>query len=243
MDNEQKLRYIYNWENFISLLNEGLIHTYPIKTVVKLITNELSRLKLLVSIDTEISTNTIFVKGYSKTFYNKDIKHFISVISLCGYFPSTFKFYNKKDELIDKLIYENIDDEFLKTLNEKILNSYFTQITIESKFNKIVNVPNKLYHVTLCKNTNRILKYGLISKNNNKRAYHIERIYFGYNKIITKNLAYQFDEKSKYILLEIDTIGLNIIFYDDPDFTNDGCYTYDNISPNRIKILEQFENF
>lgn len=62
----------------------------------------------------------------------------------------------------------------------------------------------------------------------------------GYNPIIVKNLSFQF-EKGRYILLEINTIGLNIELYDDPDFSKNGGYTYSNIPPANIKIIDNFE--
>ena len=133
MNTEDKLKYIYNWDNFISLIKEGLISTYPIKTTIKLITRELSDLKIIAECDSEESTNTIFIKGYSYSFLDKDIKILIRAINTCGYFPSTFEFYDKTDKLINTLVYKNIDDEFLKELNDNIKDSYYTQFTIESK--------------------------------------------------------------------------------------------------------------
>lgn len=82
-------------------------------------------------------------------------------------------------------------------------------------------------------------KMGLIPKSKNKRANHHDRVYLGYNKNIVKNLAYQF-KSGEYILLEIDTMGLDIILYDDPDFSKNGGYTYSNIHPKYIKIIDKF---
>lgn len=61
----------------------------------------------------------------------------------------------------------------------------------------------------------------------------------GLDKIVTKNLAYQFSE-GEYILLKINTEGLNINIYDDPDFTGNGVYTYENIPRYNIEIVEEF---
>ena len=90
MNIESKFKLIYNYDNFISLLNEGLIHTYPIKTTIKLLNRELGSLKIKASIDKEDLTNTIFLKGYSSSFIGKDIKRLIRVMTSCGYFPSIF---------------------------------------------------------------------------------------------------------------------------------------------------------
>lgn len=138
---EIRFKFMYNWDNFISLFNEGLLHTYPILTAVKLITREISSLEIKAKIDKEEGTNTIFIKGYSNSFLNKDLKKLIRAITTCGYFPSTFEFYNDKDELIKSVIYKDFKnnkeyDEFFKLVNNDISNSFFAQIAIESKFNE-----------------------------------------------------------------------------------------------------------
>lgn len=148
---DEKYNKIYKFNNFISLLGEGLINTYPIKTTIKLILREIGHLKIQAKVDSDDETSTIFVKGYSKTFLNKDIKNLIRMITTCGYFPSTFGLYNKKDVLVSYINYSdfNSDDElesFFRELNRNIENSFYTEIIIESKFNSIVkNIPDKLY--------------------------------------------------------------------------------------------------
>lgn len=253
MKTEKAFKSIYNFSNFSYLIEEGLIHTYPIKTVVKLLKRELNGVKS--SIDIEEETGTIFLKIYSG-FFNKDnINQLIRVITLCGYFPSIFELYDEDDNLLKSFNYKSTTNEkenelFLSDLLFEIQKSYFTQIIIESKFNKnITNIPNKLYHVAPYKFRDKILSKGLSPKTLSKKAYHPGRIYLGFEILITKNLAYQFEHKGKYVLFEIDTdkIGVNnlklkeyIQLYDDPDFPKNGCYTYQNIPPDCIKQILTF---
>ena len=61
---------IYN--NFVDLIVDGLIHTYPIKTTVKLIKRDLNGIK--ANIDIEEETGTIFLKGYSDSININNIK-------------------------------------------------------------------------------------------------------------------------------------------------------------------------
>jgi len=230
---------ISKYNEFINQIKEGLLETYPLKTSIKLISRYLSLDKSIFKIDSDDQTNTIFIKIVSETM-NKDIVILLRNINLCGYFISNYDFYNKNDDHIDYLIHKDIiNDNFIKSLIKKINESYYTQITIEAKFNTIINIPKKLYHVTLSSNQNKVNKIGLVAKSKNKKANHNGRIYFGYNPIITKNLAYQFG-KGKYILLEIDTSNIDIKLYDDPDFTGNGAYTYNNIKPSIIKIIDEF---
>lgn len=234
--NEEILKY----NEFFNYVKEGLIKTYPIKTTVKLLKSELRGLTF--NIDFEMDTNTIFIKLLSKDI---NIHRLISIyrsINLCGYFVSNYDFYNTSDSIIGYLVHENVlNSNFTKSLLDMIENSHFVQITIESKYNKDIKMPEFLYHVTLKSNQSKIERIGLVPKSKNKRANHNDRIYLGFDEIITKNLSYQFKEKGAYILLRIDTNGLNIKIYDDPDFTENGVYTYDNIPKSNIKIIEEFK--
>jgi len=250
-----KFKYIYNYKNWISLINEGLIHTYPIKTAIKLITRELSELGIKSSIDAEYDTSTIFMKGYSDSFVDKDIKSLIRVIATCGYFPSTIELYDENDILIKSIVCKGVNytdqdyDTFFNIVNDDIKKSYYTQFTIESGFNKLIDVPNLVFHVTKSRYLDKILKIGLIPKSGNKKAYHHDRIYLGYDMNMVENLSNQFSEKCEYVLLEIDTSGLKfdssglpVKFYDDPDFSGNGCYFNGNIPPENIKVLYKFNN-
>jgi hypothetical protein len=82
-----------------------------------------------------------------------NINQLIRVITLCGYFPSVFELYDKDDNLLKsfnyKLTKNKIENEiFLSNLEMELKESFYTQIIIESKFNKsIEKIPNKLYHV------------------------------------------------------------------------------------------------
>lgn len=230
---------ILKYNEFFNYIKEGLIKTYPIKTTVKLLKREFRGLTF--NIDFEMDTNTIFIKLLSKDINLHRLISIYRSINLCGYFVSNYDFYNASDDVIGYLVHENgLSSKFTESLSDMINNSHFVQITIESKYNKDVKIPELLYHVTSKDNQPKIEKVGLVPKSKNKRANHNDRIYLGFDKIITKNLSYQFQEKGSYILLKIETSGLNIKIYDDPDFTESGVYTYDNIPSSNIKIIEEF---
>ena len=144
MEISEKLKHIYNYNNFVDLIVDGLIHTYPIKTTVKLIKRDLNGIK--ANIDIEEETGTIFLKGYSDSFNINNINQLIRVITLCGYFPSVFEIYDKDDNLLKSFNYklpsnEKENEIFLSSLDFEIKKSHFTQIIIESKFNKSVDIP------------------------------------------------------------------------------------------------------
>ena len=138
MEISEKLKHIYNY----NLIVDGLIHTYPIKTTVKLIKRDLNGIK--ANIDIEEETGTIFLKGHSDSFNIDNINQLIRVITLCGYFPSVFELYDKDDNLLKSFNYKLTSNEkeneiFLSSLDFEIKKSHFTQMIIESKFNKTVD--------------------------------------------------------------------------------------------------------
>lgn len=229
---------LLKYKDFFNYIKEGLIKTYPIKTTIKLIKRGL--VGLTFSIDSELETNTIFIKLLSSDLNIDKLISIYRTINLCGYFVSNYDFYDSSDNVIGYLKHDdNLSKEFIDDLVDKINNSHFTQLTIESRYNKIVNIPKFLYHVTSKRNKYNIESIGLVPKSKNKKANHSDRIYMGLDKIVTKNLAYQFSE-GEYILLKINTEGLNINIYDDPDFTGNGVYTYENIPRYNIEIVEEF---
>lgn len=227
---------IFKYKEFFNYIKEGLIKTYPIKTTIKLIKRELGGLNFAIDFDDD----TIFIKLISSDLNLDKLLSIYRTINLCGYFVSNYDFYNSSDIVIGYLIHDDeLSEYFNEKLFENITKSHFTQITIESRFNKISDKKEILYHVTSKNNKEKIKNIGLVPKSKNKRANHTDRIYLGFDKIITKNLAYQFS-KGDYILLKINTNGLNVNFYNDSDFTGNGVYTYDNIPIDNIEIIEEF---
>ena len=72
---------IEKYNEFNTQVREGLIKTYPIKTAIKLISRELSILKIKHNIDMEESTNTIFVKMLSSNI-DKNVIYDIICINI-----------------------------------------------------------------------------------------------------------------------------------------------------------------
>lgn len=237
------------FNNFLSLVKEGLIKSYPIKTTIRVLSKELGsqfiQHKIEPNIYTEepkelFKTNTIMLMCLSNTLLDKDLISIFSRINFCGYFVSIFEFYDSRNKHIYSLNYRDLSKLFLKELNNNIKKSHYLQIQIESKFNNRVGLNNKLYHITNTKYIENILKNGLIPKSKNKKAHHLDRIYFGSDPVVVRGLAIQFGS-GDYSILEIDTNDLDIKVYDDPDFTGYGSYTHENIPPKFIKVIDNFK--
>ena len=229
----------YNeFNKFVQEVSEGLIKTFPIKVADRLIKRELSDLKVNYKTGIDYDTNTLFINCLSKSIIIDNMIKIFSQINSCGYFISHFDFYDCNHINISSIKYQDIDLNYIKRLKKELNNSHYIQITVESKFNKLVDNKNIYYHVTETKYVDKILKIGLVPRSKSKKTFHIERVYLGKDLINVKGISRQFKD-GNYTLLKI-TLNDNIKLYDDPDFTGYGVYTYENIPPDNIKKVEDY---
>lgn len=202
-----KDREIYNdFKNIIIV--EGLIKTHPNNTSLDIILKKYSELEGNIEPDGEI-----FLQGYFKELIN-----YLPIINNLGYF-------------ISKLTIDG--NNWTKDFDD---NTKPIAIFLEPKYDILIDpIPSILYHTTLKKNTNSILKYGLIPKHISKLSNHPDRIYLTDNIKIANVFGLTF--KEPFIILEINTKDLNIELYKDVNLTNSGFYTMDNIKKQKIKII------
>jgi hypothetical protein len=246
------------FKDYIESINEGLIKTYPGNIVAKNLENILLGLNLKFNVEYLNDFNKIKLTFY---FFNSipiqnldDLFDVInsSVINRGGWFPSQMNITNIHG-MENKLKY-NMEDLFL---NHRVYNK--VEIIYDSKFDEdILDIPKKLYHLSIGEYKNKILKFGLSSKSKNKLSSHLDRIYLCLNiedckYLITRMKLYYSEEKSfniynkenkkyeknsKPIIFEIDNSDSFIKkLYKDPNYEN-GFYTLENIKPDKISIVE-----
>jgi hypothetical protein len=235
-----------NLLNYLGFLKEGLINTQPPEVILRKV-NFLPN-NLIYGINYTKSDNLIH---FEILFFNKlsEIsKTFDAIesyfINMMGWFPSMMKIislsgmenniqYNK-DYLIKNM-------SFISKAN----------IIFESKFDIESNIPDKLYHLSIKEFEKSILKNGLSPKSKSKISYHDSRIYVCRSilncKWLIPNMEMIYNQqkwsnpKSKinddWIIYEIDTNGLDIDLYYDPNYIG-GYYLLKNIPSNNIKIVE-----
>lgn len=235
-----------NLLNYLEFIKEGLIKTQPADVVLR---------KVIF-----LPNNLIYVINYTKSdnlihfeilFFNKlsEIsKTFDAIesyfINMMGWFPSMMK-------IISLSGMEN-DIQYNKDYLIKNM-SFISKVNIifESKFDIESNIPDKLYHLSIKEFENSILKNGLSPKSKSKISYHDSRIYVCKSILNCKSLIPNMEmiynqqkwsnPKSKinddWIIYEIDTSGLDIDLYYDPNYIG-GYYLLKNISSNNIKIVE-----
>jgi hypothetical protein len=123
-----------------------------------------------------------------------------------------------------------------------IKNNTPFRIKFEAKFDmEIANTPKTLYHITDIKHKDKILKLGLCPKAKEKTAAHPGRVYLSFKKEDAYLFAYH--PKSYIItpiMFEIDLTKSykQIRLFVDPNFRNKGVYTYQNIPPNCLTIID-----
>jgi hypothetical protein len=239
----KRYEFITKWSQFI--LNETL-KTNDIDYVI-----DGASLSLNVKdIEYEIynKNNKICLKLYNfKHIYSiKDFFDFLNsyFIDRNGWFPSSHTL--TKNNKTNVLSY---DEDYLFN-NQKKLD--VVEIIYEPKFDKIVDVPNKLYHLSIQEYKDKILKNGLIPKTKNKRTIHLDRIYLcsvpeDCHKLIA-DLKYDYDKRKNlnkkdkintdWIIYEIDAKNIEKL-YKDPNYIDKGYYVVDNINTKDISIYDE----
>jgi len=226
----------YLLENFnYDLMNEGLIRSADYDISIEKFNNLLKKYKLkgnshLYPYKDRIQLDVYglgFMKNV-KNFYNE----FKSLLNLLGYYVSAF----------------SIDDDISKKQDVSLLdffNNDALRVWINKKFDYEKGTPEKLYHITYKKNINNIQKKGLIPKSKSLIENHPDRIYLFFDVDDAKNftvLRGLYSDDLEFVLLEIDTKLLKYLkLYQDPKFGKNilAFYTYDNIPPNSLKIVEE----
>ena len=238
-----KYEFIKKWSDFI--LNETL-KTNDIDIVIKQVESDirLSGIECNVSKDdTKIELELLNFNDLIELQVMFDYLNSL-FIDRNGWFPSKMKLFNNKSN--NTLKY---DENYLFN-NQKTLNKII--ITYEPKFDKIVDIPNKLYHLSIQEYTDKILKNGLIPKSKNKKTIHLDRIYLCSNPEdcyhLIPNMKYDYVKRKNinklnkintdWIIYEIDTKNIEKL-YKDPNYIDKGYYIVDNINPKDIIIYDK----
>ena len=239
-------KFIETWSGFI--LNETL-KTHDIDLTLYNVNNELSLLKFNFNIQKNPNNSLLLtLNGFN---YINTVGEYLDIINRLltdrhGWFPTKMEITNFSG-MVNIFPY---NEEILKSEN----NKYYTtvSITYEPKYDIETILPDKLHHLSIQEYKDDVLKKGLIPKSKSKLSIHLDRIYVCsdikdcYNLINRMKFYYKNRKinnkkdniNDKWIIYEIDTKGLNIKLYKDPNYIN-GYYIVDNIPNNLIKIIDK----
>ena len=175
------------------------------------------------------------------TLPEKECLNTLKTLNSLGWLPS---YYYSKGTLTQKYKYN--ENEFINFYK----NNFKTILVFDAKFDlEYVDANNSqyLYHITPIKYKDKILKIGLAPKSKSKIATHPHRIYLcdDYNLTIDLlNDSHFYPEEKTFVVFKIKLKELlkrrSIRFFQDPAYKQ-GLYTYENIPPNYIEIINQIE--
>ncbi len=238
---------VYKFIDYINNINEGLLNTTDYNIVISKAPIFLDALHINYNITTTNNTILLDINNFNTIHLLDDVFNCIEsfFINMNGWLPSTMYLMNISG-MTNNLPYNK---KYLK-LNSKYLRNI--TIKFESRFDIEVDVPSKLYHLSIKQFRNQIEKSGLFPKDKSKLSLHPSRIYLCSSINLCKTLIAQmnmFYSTFKYtnpksninddwIIYEINTTGLDLKLYKDPNFNN-GYFIHSNIPKENIKIIEQ----
>lgn len=233
-----------SFKEYIELLKESRYKTHGVQHVKRTLPKLLNYLNLKYTLDINKDTDDFQLYFYDNGKFNE--KTLDSVISQCeifGYFPSYFTiddrniFNEFKSYVEQKHKIENdktpIDFiEYLRTFKIDNFNEIYLQF--ESwEDSDIDYVPDLLYHVCRKINLDKINRYGLFPKSQNKISYHPDRIYLTTDFMEAEEVRNKFKELHDDIIIisiKPDKELMNVLkLKKDPNWP-DGLYTSHNIS-------------
>lgn len=233
---------ILSFNEYLEQINEGHLKSYDIDFVIEKSLQRLSILNIKFDI-VKLPNNTIKLTLYD--FNHVLIDYLFGLLNtnftnLFGWYPS----YLYLENLIGMKNKMNYDEKELKEMHKNLSE---VSIIYESKFDVVVNIPNKLYHLSIQEYESKILKNGIVPKTKNKISSHGNRIYVCANindceDLVNQMKFYFFDKdkiNTKWVIYEINTTGLGLILYKDPNYINKGFYLLGNIPPSNINVIKK----
>ena len=244
--------------SIVTELNEGLITTYDISKCrnhlmttfpfIKHVTgfvpnrygNNSARVHGKLS-DTRL--NDMFFISISSEQYD-DIDDIITICDrLYGWFISriSVRYINRYKNLDEEIFWYNsnnfVSDDDVHLSNFVIMNDIKEfYLYFEAKYS--IEVPYMddvtLYHATNCKNLKRIIKYGLIPKNNDD---HPERIYFSTNMRHIKRMLFDRIDFPELTYLRIIPSKNSLYKFYNDGRTIESVFTLDCINPKYLEIM------
>lgn len=237
---------IYNEEYELNL-KEGLIKTTPIGETVSILKKKFPNWFFRYNKDeNDFEIEILKIKdGIEPEYFDK----LLPLLNNLRWFISFMKIQGNWDSEMKTAI--NIEDKY----NEKILKNSFANPKIhtiildcEAKFDiKVNKIPVELYHITPIKYWDKIQKQGLVPRSRSKASYHPDRVFLAKTEQYAEDLGKKFYQKTgitEWAVLKIHTDlipGEYFTLYKDPNYTDRGFYTLNNIPPQAIEKINTIQ--
>jgi hypothetical protein len=233
---------LHKFEEYLHLIEEGLIKTYDIDFVILKSLERLSVINVPINIY-KLPNNTI--KLDIRTFNKVRIDNLFDLLNsnftnLFGWFPS-YMYITNLSGLENSMHY---DQNYLKRTK-----NYLSEVSIiyQSKFDIEQNLPEFIYHLSIREYVNKISQMGIVPKSKNKISSHGNRIYVCKTiqdcKDLIPQMSFWFYDKNpnidtRWVIYQISTVGLDLKLYCDPNYPDKGFYLTGNIPKGNIKIID-----
>lgn len=233
---------ILKFDEYLEKINEGLIKSYDINFTIDKMKQHLNVLNVPFEVDKNPNkTIKLTLFKFNKILIDELFNLLnTTMTNLLGWFPS-YMFLTTTSGMSNQM---NYDEEYLKKSYE-----YLDKVSLiyESKFDEVVELPEKLYHISIQEYENSILSIGICPKSKNKLSSHGDRIYVCENledciDLIPKMKFYFWSKQkinTKWVIYEIKTTGLNLKLYKDPNYMDKGFYLLGNVPPTNIKTIKK----
>lgn len=171
----------------------------------------------------------------------EDLEKFLKFLNNLGWFTSFMETNNGQN-----LVRTAYDEQDFKIAYDNPKTTHLLLIC-EAKFDfKVDKIPEYLYHLTPAQSWPKIQKVGLIPKSKSKIADHPERVYLAKTAEGALALGPKFCENTgikNWVLLKIHTSSISYLnLYRDPNYSERGFYTFNNI-PYLFIYFEKYVNF
>lgn len=233
---------VYNFNQYLLSINEGLLKTYDVDFVVLKSLERLSVINVPIYI-IKLPNNTIKldIKLFNKVQIDKlfDLLN-SNFTNLFGWYPS-YMYITNLSGVENNMPY---DENYLKRTKD-----YLSAVSIiyQSKFDLVSEMPPKIYHLSIKEYQNKILSIGIVPKSKSKISSHGDRIYVCKDiedcKDLIPKMSFWFYNKNtnidtKWVIYEIDTTGLDLRLYEDPNYPGKGFYLLGNVPRENIKVID-----
>ena len=247
--------------DYIKLIKESIIYTHNIERYKMNLIHELD----FIGIDCQV--DVINKMAFDLTLKNprqlKDKQLYELFFSITqnqfGYYPSFYLVVLKNGMKNQFNFKSKHEKEFKKDDLEKEFKSYMNIDKVEyiiirfegnyedGLYKNTLEIPDKLYHISSSIFKEKILNYGLSPKFKGRSSFYPGRIHFLFDLsdyiILINKFKYNDVKRGKdhtnYNIYEIDTMNIKdkLILHTDPN--SDGCYTYDIIPRENIKLIKE----
>ncbi len=218
-------------------LYEGLDVTHNVETSVDIL-NRWWNLDNNIIFKENAAENKIKLQTIGGLPTKEEFDNILKWVNNMGYYPSHMFIMGESKKFDYDIIIE-----MLKL-------TYGFEVAFEAKFDPEIgsrNIPKIAYHVTASSKEEKILKMGLCPKNNDKISKHPVRIYFLVKledaDLLVNNRRFSRDNK-EFVVFEVNLRELKkkrvVRYFPDPNFpVGDALYTYENIPPEYLKVVDR----